>query len=204
MRHCTISGAVMISVIAASLFSSTAIADHERRGGFRGGGKIAYGAVSYLPLWFGIDGIALSLGEGFDEADTGLAPRPLGFRVRSGADVSRRLGVEVHAGFGSDRRTESVDRFDTWVVGGFLRGGLPLGPAAQLNGLFGLGTASVSQRVDNGQFRDQVSGLAWGINLDVKLSPRTSLTGGWTRYANGDAAFAAISGWSLGLRVGFY
>lgn len=194
----------LASLITCALHSGSAFADHDRRDKFRGVGKVGFGVARVVPAWFGVDGLSFAVGDRLDTVGDALAPRPLGFRVRSGLDVSRRLGLELHGAYGVDRQAESLDRFDTWVLGGFVRGGVPLGPATQFNALLGVSTVGVAQREAGLITRDQAAGLAWGFNLDVKLTPRTSITGGWMRYASGDEAFAAVSGWSLGLRVGFF
>ncbi len=194
--------------LGLAVASVPAAADHDRRGS-RGKGRIGpaigLGFVGpHLPGWIGFDGLALSVGDRHDDFDNGNRATPRGFRVRAGSDLSRRLGVEVHAGYGRDTTNDTFDSVDTWVLGAFVRVGIPLGRAVQLNGLMGFGSAGVTQRIDDTELSDESSGLAFGVSMDVRLAPRTSLSGGWTRYASGEDAFAAVSGWSLGIKVGFY
>ncbi len=200
--------AITLLWMGVALTSAPVLADHDRRG-YKRGGKVGIGLAAVgAPGWIGLDGLALSVGgqNGID-ADT---PQPRGFRVRTGIDLTPplplipSLGLELHAGFGRDRDVGVFDFYDTWVVAGFLRGSVPVGPALRISGLAGVGGVGIEQQTSDATFNDQTAGMAFGVSADLRLAPRTSLSAGWARYSSGGEAFAAVSGWSLGLRVGFY
>lgn len=189
----------IVLALGTALFASVpAHADHNRRGGF------GYGFSPFGARWVGIDGIALSVGDDFGSFNDDAVARPRGLRLRSGFNVNRFFGVEAHGAFGTDRSVESFDRVDTWIFAGFFRGSLPIGRAVRLNGLAGLATVGLRQTIDNSDFSDRAGSFAFGASMDVQLGRRTSLTGGWTRYSNGFGAVDTVSGFTLGIQVGFY
>jgi hypothetical protein len=201
--------AATLLLVGSALCAAPVFADHDRRGGKRYGGKVGFGLIGASgPGWIGFDGLALSIG-GQSGLDT-ETPQPRGFRVRAGMDLTPplplvpSLGFELHAGFGRDRDVGAFDIYDTWVVAGFVRGSVPVSRFVRINGLVGLGSVGVEQQTANAQFNDQTAGMSFGVSADLKLSPYTSLSAGWTRYSSDGDAFAAVSGWSLGLRVGYY
>lgn len=205
--------ATLTVLLGTVLVSAPVLADHERRGHKRGGSRIGVGYAGPVGSgWIGFDGLALSVDDDFDSQSELASPR--GFRIRTGMDFRRgpglgalrgpALGMELHAGYGRDSDVRSFDSYDAWVLGGFLRGSVPIGPGIRVNGLVGLATVGIEQEVNNARFSDSAGDLAYGFGIDVRLAPRTNLSAGWTRYAAGDEAFVNVSGWSLGLRVGFY
>lgn len=139
------------------------------------------------------------LGLNVDELNNDFRSEAL--RLVAGIKLDQYLAVELHVATGGSDNNGGLGVELDYLVGGFLKGIVPMGDRARLFGLLGYSevkmTASALGESSSGRDDD----ISFGAGVEFDVSEAVSLTGDVTRYiSNSDYDLDA---YSIGLRYRF-
>ena len=153
--------------------------------------------------YFGLDGSAMTLGDGggavVDEDD----PDPRGGRLRLGARLGDRLDVELHAGRSSAEDGATFERLRVGWIGAYLKAYLPVGSRSALYALGGVAGARVGRELGGREIEDERGGLSYGAGLETELTERIDLSADWVRYLDDEGGLGEVDAVSIGLKLYF-
>lgn len=153
--------------------------------------------AGYPQGYIGADAMAWNLD--FDGVDSDF--NSLGLRLVAGMKLDDYLAVELHGATGGSDSNYGLDIELDYLVGGFLKGIVPLGESARLFGLLGYSevkiTASGYGLSESGRDDD----ISFGAGAEFDVSDNLAISADITRYLS--KSDYDLDAYSVGLRYRF-
>ncbi|WP_189464247.1 outer membrane beta-barrel protein [Vreelandella hamiltonii] len=143
--------------------------------------------------------ILRELGLNVDELNNDFRSEAL--RLVAGIKLDQYLAVELHVATGGSDNNGGLGVELDYLVGGFLKGIVPMGDRARLFGLLGYSEVKMTASALGERSSGRDDDISFGAGAEFDVSEAVSLTGDITRYiSNSDYDLDA---YSIGLRYRF-
>jgi len=153
--------------------------------------------AGYPQGYVGADAMAWALDlDGTDESFDAV-----GLRLVAGMKLDEYLAVEFHgATGGSDSHYGSDIELD-YLVGGYLKGIVPLGSSARLFGLLGYSEVKLTETTAFANYSGRDDDISFGAGAEFDVSDSLAISADATRYLS--QAEYDLDAYSVGLRYRF-
>jgi opacity protein-like surface antigen len=107
--------------------------------------------------------------------------------ARVGIPIAQNLAIEGRVGTGVNSADDNGYSIDVRsILGGYLKGSLPISPVFSLYGLAGVGRLELHRNFGDSSSTD--TGFSFGVGADFNLRSNVSLSLEWTRLPGGNNA----------------